>query len=134
MPKLRRVQAAQAYSRQPDIHSGYRINSGGSGTVRAMMKEQAILKAQASISTANRNGCECQSCLIQSQVFKKISIMSQSVVSGIRHSGFVTGGYFPHRIQFALVEMADVMGSFSGALVVCHHDQGFTQSLVQAFQ
>lgn len=134
MPKLRRVQAAQAYSTQPDIHSGYNINNGGSGTVKAMMKEQAILKAQASISTTNRNGWECQSCLIQSRVFKKISVMSRSVVSEIRSFGCVTGRYFPHRIQFALVEMADVGGSFSCALVVCHHDQGFTQSLVQAFQ
>ena len=53
MPKLFRVQAAQAYMAQPAIQIGYRISKGGFGTVAAMVIEQPILIAQANSSTTN---------------------------------------------------------------------------------
>ena len=56
MPKLLRVQAAQAYMAQPAIQTGYRANKGGVGTVRAMVIEQPTLMAQAASSTKKRRG------------------------------------------------------------------------------
>ena len=53
MPKLLRVQAAQAYMQQPNIHMGYKTKRGGFGTVRAIDIEHPILIAQATSSTAN---------------------------------------------------------------------------------
>lgn len=58
MPKLLRVQLAQAYIAQPAIQIGYRASNGGVGTVAAMVIEQPIDMAQAVISMANRNGCD----------------------------------------------------------------------------
>ena len=53
MPKLLRVQAAQAYMAHPVIQTGYMIKNGGFGTVIAMVTEHPMLMAQATSSTAN---------------------------------------------------------------------------------
>lgn len=56
IPKLRLVHDAQAYMVQPVIQIGYRIGSGGVGTVRAMVMEQPIDIAQAISSILKRKG------------------------------------------------------------------------------
>lgn len=68
MPKLLRVQAAQAYMAQPAIHTGYRASSGGLGTVTAMVMEQPIDTAQANNSTRKRKGLLAQSSRIHTRV------------------------------------------------------------------
>ena len=72
MPKLLRVQAAQAYITQPEIHIGYSKKNGGVGTVAANITEVAILKAQANNSTPNLKGCVRKSSRIQSNMLFKI--------------------------------------------------------------
>ncbi len=56
MPKLLRVQAAQAYKLQPVIQIGYMYSKGGLGTVAAIAMLQPILIAQATSSTQKRAG------------------------------------------------------------------------------
>jgi len=56
MPKLRRVQAAQAYMAHPAIQTGYSMSKGGLGTVNAIVTLQNILTAHASNSIQNRIG------------------------------------------------------------------------------
>ena len=56
MPKDLRLKAAQEYIAHPHIQIGYRMISGGLGTVNAIVIEQPIDKAQANISMTNRKG------------------------------------------------------------------------------
>ena len=65
MPKLPRVQLAQRYMAQPEIHMGYSICKGGVGTVAAIMRLHEMLSSQAVTSTQKRTGCACQSSCIQ---------------------------------------------------------------------
>jgi hypothetical protein len=71
MPKLRRVQAAQAYILQPIIQTGYIIIKGGCGTVKAIVTEQPMLISQAITSTVNLNELLCQSDFTHCQVGSK---------------------------------------------------------------
>jgi hypothetical protein len=68
MPKDLRVQAAQAYIAQPVIHKGYKIRSGGLGTVIAIAKAHPIEIAQARSSTIKRIRLDDQSSLIHDNV------------------------------------------------------------------
>lgn len=72
MPKLRRVQAAQAYIMQPEIHIGYSNKNGGVGTVAANITDVAMLSAQATTSTQNLTGFVRKSSPIQSMIPAKI--------------------------------------------------------------
>ena len=65
MPKDFLVQAAQAYIAQPRIQIGYRIRSGGVGTVNAIVMEHPIDIAQAKSSTIKRKRLDVQSSRIQ---------------------------------------------------------------------
>ena len=73
MPKLRRVNAHQAYMAHPVIQIGYSMIRGGLGTVVAMVILQPIDIAQATTSKQNLNLLLCQSSLIQLIVPLKIS-------------------------------------------------------------
>jgi len=57
IPKLLRVQLAQAYTMHPEIHMGYKRKNGGVGTVAANITLVAIDSAQASTSAQNLKGC-----------------------------------------------------------------------------
>jgi len=57
IPKLLRVQLAQAYIIQPKIHMGDKRKNGGVGTVAANITLVAIDTAQASTSAQNLKGC-----------------------------------------------------------------------------
>lgn len=75
MPTDLRVQAAHAYIAQPVIQTGYNANSGGLGTVSAIVIEHPMLIAHAISSTVNLRGCDCQSALIQeNDVFSRCDI------------------------------------------------------------
>ncbi len=65
MPKDLRLQAAQAYIAQPAIQIGYRIRSGGLGTVNAIAMAHPIESAQARSSTTKRIRFDVQSSFIQ---------------------------------------------------------------------
>ena len=56
MPKLLRVQAAQAIMPQPAINKGYKIKNGGCGMVMAMVMAQPTLINQAVNSATNLMG------------------------------------------------------------------------------
>ena len=77
MPKDFLVQAAQAYIAQPPIQIGYRIRSGGVGTVNAIVMLHPIDIAQATSSTTKRIRLDDQSFRIQLKVERKISIIKQ---------------------------------------------------------
>jgi hypothetical protein len=68
MPKDFLVHEAQAYKAQPVIQIGYKVRSGGLGTVTAIVIEQPILIAQATNSTAKRILLDLKSYLIHSNV------------------------------------------------------------------
>jgi hypothetical protein len=72
MPNDFLVYAAQAYIEQPRIQIGYRIISGGLGTVTAIVIAQPILIAQAKSSTIKRNLLERQSSWIHFNEFKNL--------------------------------------------------------------
>jgi hypothetical protein len=79
MPKDLRVNAAQAYKEQPVIQIGYSIRRGGDGTVRAIVRAQPILIAQARISTSKLNLFDCQSSLIHEKVLYSASFINSSL-------------------------------------------------------
>jgi hypothetical protein len=79
MPKDLRVNAAQAYRAQPVIQTGYNMRRGGDGTVRAIVRAQPILIAQARISTAKRSLFDSQSSLIHEKVLYKASFIRSSL-------------------------------------------------------
>jgi hypothetical protein len=56
MPNDLRVFAAQRYMAHPLIQKGYRISSGGFGTVSAIVMEQPIEITHAVISMTKRKG------------------------------------------------------------------------------
>jgi hypothetical protein len=56
MPKLLRVQAAQAIMPQPAINKGYKIKNGGCGMVMAMTTAHPTLINQAVNSATNLKG------------------------------------------------------------------------------
>jgi hypothetical protein len=56
MPKLLRVQAAQAIMPHPAINNGYKIKNGGLGMVMAMTMLQPTLIIQAVNSATNLKG------------------------------------------------------------------------------
>ena len=58
MPKDFLLQAAQAYITQPLIQIGYKVSSGGFGTVTAIVMEHPIDTAQAKHSRIKRTGKE----------------------------------------------------------------------------
>ena len=65
MPKDLRLQAAQAYIAQPAIQIGYKVRSGGLGTVSAIVMEHPIDIAQARSSITKRTRLDVQSSRIQ---------------------------------------------------------------------
>ena len=75
MPKDWRLYAAHAYIAHPVIHTGYKINKGGLGTVIAIVKLQPIEIAHANNSTQKRNRLLSQSFLIHSNVESNISFI-----------------------------------------------------------
>jgi hypothetical protein len=79
MPKDFLVQLAQAYKAQPVIQIGYRVRSGGVGTVSAIVILQPILIAQASNSTAKRILLDLKSSRIHSIVGLNKSIIIISI-------------------------------------------------------
>jgi hypothetical protein len=74
MPKDFLVQAAQAYIAQPRIQIGYRIRSGGLGTVNAIVMEHPIDIAQAKSSTIKRKRLDAQSSRIQFEILDTMLI------------------------------------------------------------
>lgn len=74
MPKLFLVQAAQAYIAQPRIQIGYRIRSGGLGTVNAIAMLHPIEIAQAMSSMIKRIRLDAQSSRIQCKIPETASI------------------------------------------------------------
>ena len=65
IPKLFRVQLAQANTAHCEIKSGYKIINGGLGNVSAMVTAQPILPAQAITSSTKRKGQTLKSAFIQ---------------------------------------------------------------------
>jgi hypothetical protein len=74
MPKDFLVQAAQAYIAQPRIQIGYRIRSGGLGTVNAIVTEHPIDIAQAKSSITKRTRLDAQSSRIQFEILDTMLI------------------------------------------------------------
>ena len=74
IPKLFRVQLAQANTAHCEIKSGYKIINGGLGSVSAMVMAQAMLPAQAITSSTNRKGQTLKSALIQVTIPSTICI------------------------------------------------------------
>ena len=68
MPKDFLVQAAQAYIAQPRIQIGYKIRSGGVGTVNAIVMLHPIEIAQATSSITKRTRLDDQSSRIHSLI------------------------------------------------------------------
>jgi hypothetical protein len=68
MPKDFLVQAAQAYIAQPRIQIGYKIRSGGVGTVIAIVMLHPIDIAQAKSSTIKRKRLDAQSSRIHLKI------------------------------------------------------------------
>jgi hypothetical protein len=73
MPKDFLVQAAQAYIAQPRIQIGYKIRSGGLGTVNAIVMLHPIDIAQAKSSTIKRKRLDAQSSRIQFEMLNTMS-------------------------------------------------------------
>ena len=74
MPKDFLVQAAQAYIAQPVIQIGYKIRSGGLGTVSAIAMAHPIEIAQAKSSIIKRMRLDAQSSLIHCSILDTLSI------------------------------------------------------------